>query len=35
MVLRLTDFKFDTIDHSCVYTVNGTVIYEIWGPATF
>ena len=34
MILRLTDFKFDAIDHSFVYTVNGTVVYEIWGSAT-
>ena len=30
MVLRLTNLKFDAIDHSCVYTVNGTVEYERW-----
>ena len=30
MTLRLTNFRFDAIDHTCVYTVNGTVEYEIW-----
>ena len=30
MTLRLTNFRFDAIDHTCVYTVNGTVDYEIW-----
>ena len=30
MVLRLSNLRFDAIDHSCVYTVNGTVEYEIW-----
>ena len=30
MTLRLTDLRFDAIDHTCVYTVNGTVEYEIW-----
>ena len=30
MVLRLINLQFDAIDHSCVYTVNGTVEYEIW-----
>ena len=30
MTLRLSDLRFDAIDHSCVYTVNGTVEYEIW-----
>ena len=31
IVLRLTDLRFNSIDGSCVYTVNGTVEYEIWG----
>jgi hypothetical protein len=31
ITLTLTDLKFDAIDHSCVYSVNGTVVYEIWG----
>ena len=30
MTLRLTDLKFDAIDRSCIYTVNGIVQYEIW-----
>ena len=30
MTLRLTDLRFDAIDHTCVYTVNGKVEYEIW-----
>ena len=30
MTLRLTNFRFDAIDHTCVYTVNGTVEYEVW-----
>ena len=30
MTLRLTNFRFDAIDHTCVYTVNGTVDYEMW-----
>ena len=30
MTLRLTNLRFDAIDHTCVYTVNGTVDYEIW-----
>ena len=30
MTLRLTNFRFDAIDHTWVYTVNGTVDYEIW-----
>ena len=30
IVLRLTDLRFNSIDHSCIYTVNGTVEYEIW-----
>ena len=25
-----SDLCFDAIDHSCVYTVNGMVEYEIW-----
>ena len=31
ITLTLTDLKFDAIDHSCVYSVNGTVVYEMWG----
>ena len=31
ITLTLTDLKFDAIDHSCVYSVNGTVEYEIGG----
>jgi hypothetical protein len=31
ITLKLTDLKFNAIDHSCVYTVNGTVVYEVWG----
>jgi hypothetical protein len=30
LTLRLLNLRFDAIDHSCVYTVNGTVEYEIW-----
>ena len=30
MTLRLTDLRFNSIDNTCVYTVNGTVEYEIW-----
>ena len=30
MVLKLINLRFDAIDHSCVYTVNGTVEYEIY-----
>ena len=30
IVLKLTDLRFNSIDRSCVYTVNGTVEYEIW-----
>lgn len=30
MTLKLSDLCFDAIDHSCVYTVNGMVEYEIW-----
>ena len=30
MTLRLSDLLFDAIDHSCIYTVNGIVDYEIW-----
>lgn len=29
MVLHLSNLRFDAIDHSCVYSVNGTVEYEI------
>ena len=31
ITLTLTNLKFDAIDHSCVYSVNGTVEYEIGG----
>lgn len=30
IVLRLTNLIFDAIDHSCVYSVNGTMEYEMW-----
>jgi hypothetical protein len=30
MTLRLTNLHFNAIDNTCVYTVNGTVEYEIW-----
>jgi hypothetical protein len=30
IILRLTNLRFNAIDHTCVYTVNGTVEYEIW-----
>ena len=30
ITLRLTDLRFNAIDHTCVYTVNGTMEYEIW-----
>ena len=30
VILRLVNLRFNAIDHSCVYTVNGTVEYEIW-----
>lgn len=30
IVLRLTNLIFDAIDRSCVYSVNGTVEYEMW-----
>lgn len=29
IVLRLIDLRFDAIDRSCVYTVNGVVEYEV------
>jgi hypothetical protein len=28
--LRLTDLRFNAIDHTCIYSVNGIVEYEIW-----
>ena len=31
ITLTLTDLKFDAIDHSRVYSVNGKVVYEILG----
>jgi hypothetical protein len=30
LTLRLSNLRFNAIDNSCVYTVNGTVEYEIW-----
>ena len=30
MILRLIDLRFDAIDRSCVYTVNGIVEYEMY-----
>jgi hypothetical protein len=30
MSLKLSDLRFDAIDRSCVYSINGTVEYEIW-----
>jgi hypothetical protein len=30
MTLKLTDLRFDAIDHSCVYSVSGIVEYEMW-----
>ena len=30
MTLRLTNLRFNAIDNTCVYTVNGIVEYEIW-----
>ena len=30
MTLQLSDLRFDAIDHSCVYSVDGAVEYEIW-----
>ncbi len=30
MTLRLTDLRFDAIDHTCIYAVNGTIEYEIY-----
>ena len=30
MTLRLTDLRFNAIDHTCIYSVNGIVEYEIW-----
>lgn len=30
MVLRLIDLRFDAIDRSCVYTVNGVIEYEMY-----
>ncbi len=30
ITLRLSDLRFDAIDHSCIYTLNGLVEYEIW-----
>jgi hypothetical protein len=30
IILRLSDLRFNAIDHSCIYTVNGLVEYEIW-----
>lgn len=30
MTLKLTDLRFDAIDHSCAYSVSGIVEYEMW-----
>ena len=30
ITLRLSDLRFNAIDHSCIYTVNGLMEYEIW-----
>jgi len=30
MILKLSDLRFNAIDHSCIYSINGTVEYEIW-----
>ena len=30
MILKLSDLRFDAIDRSCVYSINGSVEYEIW-----
>ena len=30
IILRLSDLRFNAIDHSCIYTINGLVEYEIW-----
>ena len=30
MTLRLIDLRFDAIDHTCIYAVNGTIEYEIY-----
>jgi hypothetical protein len=30
MTLELNDFKFDAIDHSCVYSVNGTIDFPLY-----
>lgn len=30
LTLRLSNLRFNAIDNSCVYTVNGIVEYEIW-----
>ena len=30
MTLRLTDLRFNAIDHTCIYSVNGIVEYKIW-----
>ena len=30
ITLRLSDLRFNAIDNSCIYTVNGLVEYEIW-----
>ena len=30
MTLKLTNLRFNAIDHTCIYSVNGIVEYEIW-----
>ena len=30
ITLKLTDLRFNAIDRSCIYSVNGTVVYEVW-----
>ena len=30
MILKLSDLRFNAINHSCIYSINGTVEYEIW-----
>ena len=32
ITLKLTDLRFEAIDRSCIYSVNGTAVYEVlWG----
>ena len=30
ITLKLSDLRVNAIDHSCIYTINGLVEYEIW-----